>query len=187
MKNTTLISVQIMEALKLIQEQVPEAVIGGSIALNAIGLLGRPSKDIDIFVPDVSIRDSEVIRIMSAADNGEDFTSERVTDMYGKLIQKIGTKINGVPVCIFKVEDQWLEHSVFAINGMKLKIQNVNYAIAAKIAYQNENAKHKIDLGSIDDILKRVFPPIEPVFYTERQPTPAEPQRREIDADDLPF
>lgn len=185
MKKTDLISPQIMEALRFIQERVPDAVIGGSIALNAIGLLGRPSKDIDIFIQDISVHESGISNIMFT-DDKDDFSSERVTDMYGKIIQKIGTKINGIPVCIFKVEDHWLQHSVFAINGLHLNIQNVNYAIAAKIAYQNESAKHKIDLDCIDDILKRTFDPIEPVFYSVNRPKP-EIQDMVDESDDLPF
>jgi hypothetical protein len=147
------ISNEIQVALKMIIDKCPDIVVGGSIALNAVGLIDRKVSDIDLFCLNTSsLNKNGFLNIESDIQ-----LSDTVTDMNGVEIQRTGCKINGVKVCVFKVDKFQLEHSTINVLGMDLKIQNVNYAIMAKKIYANRpgvwNEKHKLDILNIEDTL----------------------------------
>ncbi len=147
------IPIEIETALKMIIDKCPNMVIGGSIALNAVGLIDRKVSDIDLFCASYeSLNTNGFLNIESDIQ-----LSDTVTDMNGVEIQRTGCKINGIKVCVFKVDSFQLENSLIDVNGMLLKIQNVNYAIMAKKIYANRpgiwNEKHAKDILTIDEIL----------------------------------
>lgn len=158
LENLEILSDEIFTAIVLIQQRCPEAVFGGSIALNAVGLLTRKIKDIDLFFDDkytykfkegfLTIPTTEVL-------------SDTVMDTNGKQIQRTALKVNGVNVCGFKVNGEELQHSRMTIYrndvAVTLKIQNVNYAIQAKIAYRFKNEKHQTDLAIINQTFNDIF------------------------------
>ena len=49
--NSEILSDEIVNAIDLIITQIPDVIFGGSIALNAVGLLNRKVSDIDVFFP----------------------------------------------------------------------------------------------------------------------------------------
>ena len=49
LENKQILSDDILNAIDLIIKKTPHAVFGGSIALNAIGLINRKISDIDLF------------------------------------------------------------------------------------------------------------------------------------------
>lgn len=149
MKN---MSNQIKLAVLAIQKQVPSAVFGGSIALSAVGLLDRPIKDIDLFLPHkTSLTKNGLLSIEQS-----EITSETVTDTNGKQIQRTGFIINGVNCCVFKVDDEELQHSTHSLEGTLINIQNVNYAIMAKKSYADRSGKHKADLAVIYQEIRNI-------------------------------
>jgi len=161
LENPEIISDDILKAIELIQSKCPEAVYGGSIALNAVGLLNRKVGDIDIFFTDkhlYSLRGEGFLSLPST-----EILSDTVTDTNGKLVQRTGLKVNGIKVCAFKVDPEQLQHSLIKIfrptigKIFEIKIQNVNYAIMAKIAYQYKKEKHDIDLAEINNIFNDAF------------------------------
>lgn len=152
LENKEILSDEILQAIDLIIKQTPNAVFGGSIALAAVGLINRKVSDIDLFF---HISQSLSKNGFLSIQNDGQILSDTVTNTNGVEIQRTGAKIAGVKTCCFKVSDEELQHSKVEFLGRKICIQNVNYAIQAKIAYsKNElNTKHKNDLKNIDEIL----------------------------------
>lgn len=144
LENKYILSEELIVAIDRILEKVPHVVFGGSIALNAVGLISRKINDVDIFLPM-----NENFKQFLSIGVLDEMTSDTVTDMNGKEIQRVGAKINDVKVCCFKVGDEELEHSNFTFFNRKIKIQNVNYAIIAKKTYSKKNKKHRDDLDEI--------------------------------------
>lgn len=146
--------------INILLDKIPDVVFGGSIVLNALGLIDREIKDIDLFVnKKVSLLNSGFLSI-----NESEILSDTVTDMDGKVIQRTGIKINGVKCCVFKVDKEELEnYSTYDFSGKKMRLQNVNYAIQAKKTYSNKNEKHKKDIENINqyfdelDYLKNIY------------------------------
>jgi hypothetical protein len=154
LENKEILSEEILQAIDLIIKNCPNAVFGGSIALNAVGLLNRKVSDIDLFFAENESLSKN--GFLSIQNSGE-ILSDTVTNTNGKEIQRTGAKIAGVKTCCFKVENQELQNSKVNFLGRTICIQNVNYAIQSKIAYSSRNPKHKEDLSNIDNVLGSTF------------------------------
>lgn len=157
LENKEILSDEILNAISLIIKQTPNVVFGGSIALNAIGLLNRPISDIDLFWGMYeSLSKNKYLSIESTSE----LASDTVTNKNGIEIQRIGAKIAGVKTCCFKVSDEELQCSKHKFtrdgNEFTICIQNVNYAIEAKKYYSNRNEKHKRDLEEITNVLENI-------------------------------
>jgi len=148
------LSDEILKAIDLIIKSKPNAVFGGSIALNAVGLINRKVSDIDLFF---RLNESLTKNGFLSIENDEQILSDTVTDVNGVEIQRTGVKIAGVKTCCFKVSDKELEHSEVQFFGRKIRVQNVNYAIMAKMAFAAKNSKHKEDLKEISETLDKYF------------------------------
>lgn len=158
LENKEILSDEIFNAISLIIKQTPNTVFGGSIALNAIGLINRPIDDIDLFFGmNESLTKNGYLSIESIGE----ITSDTVTNTNGIEIQRTGAKIAGIKTCCFKVSDEELQCSKhkFTRNGNEITIciQSVNYVIEAKKAYSSRNPKHKKDLETITNILDDLF------------------------------
>ena len=158
LENKEILSDEILNAISLIIKKTPNVVFGGSIALNAIGLINRPISDIDLFF---GINESLSKNGYLSVETIGEITSNTVTNTNGIEIQRTGAKIAGVKTCCFKVSDEELQCSKhkFARNGIEftIYIQNVNYAIEAKKSYSSRNTKHKTDLETISNVLDGLF------------------------------
>lgn len=158
LENKEILSDEILKAISLVIERTPNAVFGGSIALNAIGLINRPVSDIDLFFGmNESLNKNGYLSIASIGE----ITSDTVTNTNGIEIQRTGAKIAGIKTCCFKVSDEELQCSKhkFIRDGVEFTIciQNVNYAIEAKKSYSSRNQKHKSDLETISNVLDGLF------------------------------
>ncbi len=156
--NSEILSDEIVSAIDLIIAQIPDAVFGGSIALNGVGLLNRKISDIDVFFHfNQSLSKNGFTQIPTT-----EILSDTVTDTNGNQIQRTGLKVGGVKVCAFKVGLDELQCSTITFTrndkSRKINIQNVNYAIQAKMAYSSKTQKHKDDLNSMDEVLRNLFP-----------------------------
>jgi hypothetical protein len=164
LEDDKILSKEIVEVIDMIISNNSNTVFGGSIALNAVGLLNRRISDIDIFI----LENSEFPSIIKELT---EFVSDTVTNVNGKEVQRTGGKINNVKICIFKVNVEELQHSQFTFLGRRINIQNVNYAIQAKISYAgkriiiennkncynnstNNPSKHEKDVNEIEENLK---------------------------------
>jgi hypothetical protein len=154
LENKEVLSDEILKAIDLIIKQTPSAVFGGSIALNAVGLLNRKVSDIDLFF---AINESLLKNGFLSVENDGQILSDTVTNVNGVEIQRTGAKIAGVKTCCFKVSDEELQHSKVEFFGRKICIQNVNYAIQAKMTYADKNNKHNEDLKQINSNLENHF------------------------------
>lgn len=154
LENKEVLSDEILNAIDLIIKHTPTAVFGGSIALNAVGLINRKVSDIDLFFP---INESLSKNGFLSIENDGQMFSDTVTDVNGVAIQRTGAKIAGVKTCCFKVSDEELQHSKIKFLGREICVQNVNYAIMAKMTYADKNNKHKEDLKQINTSLDLYF------------------------------
>lgn len=149
---------KIFSAIRLIIKETPGAVFGGSIALNAVGLINRKISDIDLFFP---LRESLTRNKLLNLQDDVQVLSDTVTDVNGNDIQRTGATIAGVKSCCFKVSDDELQHSKHQFTRdsitYTINIQNVNYAVQAKRAYSNKNEKHKSDLIEIYAELEKIL------------------------------
>lgn len=158
LENKEILSDEILNAISLIIKNTPTVVFGGSIALNAIGLICRPISDIDLFFPELdSLQKNGYLSIETIGE----ITSDTVTNVNGNEIQRTGAKIAGIKTCCFKVSNDELQCSkhTFTRNGINITmcIQNVNYAIEAKKSYSSRNPKHESDLKNINETLDNLF------------------------------
>ncbi len=152
--NKTILSDEFWVVIDKILKATPDVVFGGSLALNAIGLINREIKDLDLFFP-ITTFNAGFMDILNHVDTG--VGSDTVTDINGIEIERTALKINNVKACCFKVPKEQLEHSIFVVNGRNLRIQNVNHAISAKICYSKHNPKHTTDLENINVTLAKYF------------------------------
>lgn len=154
LENKEILSEELLKAIDSIIKHTPNVVFGGSIALNAIGLIKRKINDIDLFF---SINESLSKSGFLDIENDGEILSDTITDTNGNLIQRTSAKIMGIKTCCFKVSTEELQHSKINFLGRTLCIQNVNYAIMAKLSYSQKNIKHKNDLNEINSILNTIF------------------------------
>ena len=153
LEDKEILSDEMLNAIDIIIKNVPTAVFGGSIALNAVGLIKRKISDIDLFFHRTdSLSENGFIQ----EANGK-ILSDTVTDVNGDSIQRTGAIIAGVKTCCFKVSTEELQHSKVRFLGREIRIQNVNYAIRAKISYSDKNNKHKDDLKNIEATFNEYF------------------------------
>lgn len=154
LEDKEILSEEILAAIDLIIKYSPTAVFGGSIALNAVGLIHRKISDIDLFFrTDESLSKNGFLSI----ENDGQILSDTVTNTNGMEIQRTGARIAGVKTCCFKVPDEELQHSKVSFLGREICIQNVNYAITAKMSYADRNHKHRSDLDVINNTLNAYF------------------------------
>jgi|GEM_PF-6969070 len=152
LENKEILSDEILNAIKLIIKETPLTVFGGSIALNGVGLLNRKIHDIDLFF---HVSESLTSNRFLAIENDGKILSDTITDINGIEIQRTGINVAGVKTCCFKVGYDELQFSKISFRGVTIHLQNVNYAIQAKIAYSKfeYNTKHKEDLKTINEEL----------------------------------
>lgn len=137
-----IVSTKLKEVLRLLIAENPDIIVGGSFCLKYFGLLDRELGDLDILIDkDSSFSTS---KFMAVSDNLElsDFTS----DFAGEEIKRTGFKVEGINVCCFQMDKDYLDSIQVEIEGMLIKLQNPCYAIAAKASYQKRSRKHEKDI-----------------------------------------
>jgi len=159
LENSEILSDEMLESIEIIVSNIPNVVFGGSIALNAAGLINRKILDIDFFTKlDYELPEPTFFK----PQNNKEILSESTTDVNGNLVKRIGIVVGNVNVCCFKISDDELNHTQHSFNrngkNYTINIQNIIHAIEAKISYSDKNPKHKQDLNNIsnwiDELLK---------------------------------
>ena len=153
LENKEILSDEIFSCIKIILENCPNAVFGGSICLNAFGLINRKINDIDIFIAKNQSYVASGILSKSMISNvlfGNNLFSDTITDVNGKNIPRTGISFtNEIKCCVFKVDDEELMFHKYILYGKEIKLQYPKYAVMAKLAYSNKTEKHKEDLKQI--------------------------------------
>lgn len=142
------------EAISILQKAIPEIAIGGSICLNAYGLLDREIGDIDCFVN----RDSKLnVKALKEAEFVElDESYNFTTDFNGDTLDRLPLVIKGVKVCIFRVPLYLLSAVKMDIDGIEINIQNPCFALAGKVSFSKHDPKHIKDLDIIRSKLLQI-------------------------------
>ena len=153
MLNKRILPSEISQVIAELNNEFPDIVFGGSIALNVVGLINRTIGDIDIFIPENhQILSSKYVKDYKAKDV-ENFSFEENT------CTRTGIYINDIKVCIFEVSNlDQLQCSKYSFNDSTINIQNVNHCIIAKTKYLKQKfcvsrEKHVKDLQQINSWL----------------------------------
>lgn len=120
-------------------------VFGGSVCLNAYGLLDREVGDLDVFVDKDSIFDITPYLNICEYEKKRYFT----TDFNGETLERVPLLINGVKVCIFYVPKYLLSAVSMDIDGLEIGVQNPCFAIAGKVLFSKHDPKHTVDLDAM--------------------------------------
>lgn len=137
------------KALKILTSIDPNICVGGSVCLNAYGLMDRKVGDLDIFVNRDKPFNITKFRLANDFDRDYDFT----TDFNGDTLDRIPLLISGVKVCLFKVPPYLTQSLRMKVDGLELNIQNPCFAIAGKVLFSKHDEKHTKDLALIQNKL----------------------------------
>jgi hypothetical protein len=136
-------------------------IFGGSLALNAVGIIKRPIKDLDIIIEEGDI-DEYDIRGIVKKNPSKDIFYETTAEISGKTIKRYPASIHEVKVCFFVDENP--SYSIFKFKDRKIRINNVNDIIIAKRAYlENPGVrpesflKHMMDINTYQAFIKSYF------------------------------
>ena len=98
LENNNILSDDILLVIENLIKVEPTIVFGGSIALNAVGLINRPIKDVDMFKPLNSSLTPIITQLQTTIETT--IGSDTVTDVNGNHIQRTSLKINNINCCI---------------------------------------------------------------------------------------
>lgn len=154
LENKEILSEEFLEVIDEIIKYHPNVVFGGSIALNAVGLINRKVGDIDLFF---KVGENPNKNNFLVGENNLDVFSDTVTDINGIEIKRTGMKMKNIKICCFNIPEEELKFSRFKFLGREISIHNINYAIIAKMTYANKNNKHKEDLKEAFAALNNLF------------------------------
>lgn len=141
------------DLLNFISDTLPNDIISGSLALNILGLIYRPTNDIDILIDDKN-RYSEYIK--DGYDDDEFSTPNRLGYVDFKYKRGLFFKSQQEYKVDFFHNDNESSFIIFDFKGKKLKIHNplevmdykLNMAINTKV-YSFTSRKHNEDLTQI--------------------------------------
>ena len=157
LEDPKILDTTLLFAIDEIVRLYPDAVFGGSIALNAVGLLNRRIGDVDVMIA-ASKKDSAFALYSALKNETADANlnaSDSIMEVNDEPIHHIGGKLCGVSVCLFVIPK--LNYSEFRFFNRVIKIQNVNDAILTKQAYASmrtpSSPKHAADVDSIEQAL----------------------------------
>jgi len=154
LENRKILSIEMLEVIDKIIATCPTVVFGGSIALNAVGLLNREIHDIDLLFPKhFSLSDL----LNSNNISNSELISDMEFDVNGKPLQRTGIKLDNINCCVFKISDEELKSSIVKFDNRTINIQNVNYVIDIKRRYADKVPKHKDDIFNIDKEIEKLF------------------------------
>lgn len=159
LENPYILTPEILKTIDLITSRMPNAIFGGSICLNALDLIKRPIKDIDLIVPvDTSVKLINDIVVYDSNSISEVCNE----DANGCPIRRIAVKINNINVCIFKIYEPIF--FLFNFFDKRIKLHNVGDIIQIKKKYINNPnikpeslKKHTNDLNEIQNFFNNNF------------------------------
>lgn len=160
--NPDILSDELLSIIRRISEIKGDIIYGGSIALNAMGVLSRKVHDIDLCVNNHREYKSIISELAPLSNDGNE-TYDSVTIIDGLIISRYGLTIkNGqIKLCVFICPMSFLSYSTCYITRHNIKtpikVQHINYAIEAKRAYLDIDQKHNNDLSEISYNLNYLF------------------------------
>lgn len=165
LENKKILSDKMLKVVKQLSSEFPNIVFGGSIGLNAVGLIERNIGDIDVFVDenhkilsskyfnfdevkesqkenlDDSKYKSKIDKLFDL-DSLESFcTKQKQTDVESPDADDSQTfrssiVINNVKVCVFKTSNEELLKSFkFKLEDFEINLQHIQHAIKMKVKY----------------------------------------------------
>jgi len=159
LEDPAVVSPLLLNAIDYLLLKNKDLVFGGSLAVNAVGIIKRPIKDLDIIIPNREIATdlfNEILKVHPDTDE----LYEDLTDVNGEPVVRVGGKIHEVPVCFFV--NKSISFSTFGFLGRKININNVNDIILAKLSYMQKPGKsfekHQGDVYAYEYFFKCKYP-----------------------------
>lgn len=138
-------------AIDLILDNCPTVIFGGSLVLNAVGLLDRPVHDLDLIFPET---DSFFTNGFFKISDLSDCKSDGIVDRYGKDLRRLGGKICGIDVCCFRIPLIELEFFQYDLMGRLINMHSVKHILLAKKRFARRTPKHRDDFDYITKMYK---------------------------------
>ena len=183
--NNKILSPEIKDLILKLNNEFPDIVFGGSIALNAVGLIERKIGDIDIFVHEehkilessyvLDYKSSENQRVKDKkneqpknvfdyfskqAEFGEMKANGDVFSENGLCTLRTGIIIDNIKVCIFEVQNEdELKSFRFKIDDSnEINLQNIFHAIKTKCLYVRKSFSPNLDkhLSDLSEIYREL-------------------------------
>ena len=154
-ENPNIVSDGIYMTMVAISRHMPFAYFGGSISLVAHGLIARKVSDIDVVIP-MAMSIPQVL--IDGSVIGE-ASSDTVRDVDGNEIRRTGLNINGIKICVFRVDPSKIYGNVVSARRdgdivNHFNIQDVNTTIFYKNLFASSNPKHRRDIESVQQRLR---------------------------------
>lgn len=158
-----ILSFEKMEMINKISKNIPDAYFGGSLLLNALGLLNRPVKDLDVVIVK---RDYDDYGLMHSVES----RLKRLNEPY-KMVSAsdegncVGCDIRGIKVDFWMYKESQVRGGLFGmeLNGTRVKFIPVNYVINAKMEMIGKSGdlkkvrKHIEDVQAVNKVLVGMF------------------------------
>jgi hypothetical protein len=161
LENPEILSPVVLNAIDYLLLKNPNFIFGGSLALNAVGIIKRPIKDIDIVIEEGDIEEYDINGIVKK-NPVKDECYETSQEIAGNVIKRYPASIHEVKVCFFV--DKKATYSNFEFSGRSIRINSVNDIIIAKQAYlENPGVKpesflkHMMDINTYKAFIKSYF------------------------------
>lgn len=161
LENRKILSEKMLNVIKELTNQYPNIVFGGSIGLNAVGLIEREIGDVDLFVDENhQILKSKYFKSETVIENENKYEpkSDKPFDLNNLDSSCLNTKkqeedqespdpddpnttrlsltIDDVKVCVFKTSNPELLNSFkFKVEDIEINIQHIKHALIIKQKY----------------------------------------------------
>ena len=170
-QQTDLLGFDKLNVLDRLNIILPNFYVTGSVSLVEYGVVSRPIHDLDICVRNMDL----CYRLIDKGytvdfdfDYEQPLPKDSVVQLKGKIANRAGVMINGIPVCIFYVKDEEETKMVEFMCGRRFQIAHPRYAIGAKRGYllnlnqkpiltaeqKARKDKHQADVDAFEEWLK---------------------------------
>jgi len=162
LEDSRILSPVVLNAIDYLLLKNRNFIFGGSLALNAVGIIKRPIKDLDIIIDEGDIDEFDIRGIVKKNPSKDNECYETSQEIGGRQIKRYPASIHEVKVCFFVDPDP--TYSVFKFKDRKIRINNVNDAIMAKRTFLETPGvrpesflKHMMDINTYQAFIKSYF------------------------------
>lgn len=150
LEDPEILSPIVLNAIDYLLLKSKDIVFGGSIALNAVGIIKRPIKDLDIVID----RDLAYYGLDNLQKQ-EGHSAVEADEFVNKDVTRHALMINEIKLDVFQTKE--IGFSTFKFLGRTIRINNVNEIIIAKKKYLvNPGVKKETYDKHFDDVKKYI-------------------------------
>lgn len=150
LEDPEILSPVLLNAIDYLLLKSKDIIFGGSLALNAVGIIKRPIKDLDIVI------DHDLVHYgLDKLPHQELGSDQPPTDVFDKKVTRHALMLNEIKVDVFQTTE--VGFSKFKFSGREIRLNNVNEIIIAKKQYMiNPNIKKESYDKHFEDVKKYI-------------------------------